>query len=75
MKSTTAAGGAIAGVGGAIAAGKEAVDAAKDAASTATDAWALAASVGPWILLALVVAAAGAYVIYERRKKSRELGV
>ena len=75
MKSTTAAGGAIAGVGGAIAAGKEAVDAAKDAASTATNAWALAASVGPWILLALVVAAAGAYVIYERRKKSRELGV
>jgi lysozyme family protein len=72
--STTIGAGTIAGAGGAIAAGKEVVDVAQDATRTASDGWEIAASIGPWVLLAVVIAAAAGYIIYERRRKARETG-
>lgn len=74
-KSSTAITATVGGVSGTVAATKAAVDVAKEATEAAKGGWGIAASVGPWVLLILVVAGAAAYIIWHRRNKAREEGV
>lgn len=67
--STTEVVTAITGVTGTATVVKQGVDSVKDSASSFMD---LAATVGPWVLLGLVVAGGAAYVIYDRRNKRLE---
>ncbi len=64
--SKTEAVAAIAGTTGTANAVKEGIDSVKDTTSSAMD---LIASVGPWVLLAIVLAGGAAFIIYDRRKK------
>lgn len=63
------------GSAGAIEPARRAVDAAKAATETASDAWGLVPSVGPWVLVALVIIGAAAFIWYDRRKKLVVYGV
>lgn len=74
-KSTTAAAAAAATVAGAAKPVAEAVTQVNEAVSAGKDLWGVAASVGPWVLLVLVIVAAGGYIIWERRRRAREEGV
>jgi putative chitinase len=65
----------VVGLAGSVAAGKEAVDTAKQAAETAGSAWGLAADVGPWIVLAVVIIGVAAFLWFDRRKKLEITGV
>ena len=65
----------LAGAGGAIATGKVVVDVAKEAAETASDAATLATSLGPWVLLGVVIIAAAGFIWWDRRKKMQEHGI
>lgn len=59
----------VTGVTGTATAVKEGVDSVKDSTSSIMD---LATTVGPWVLLALVLAGVAGYVIYDRRRKRLE---
>ena len=74
-KSTTAGAAAAAGAAGAATPAIEAIKQAQEAAEAGKGIWDVAISVGPWVLLALVIAGAAAYIIWERRRRSREEGV
>lgn len=74
-KSTTAGAAAAAGAAGALTPAIEAAKQAQEAAEAGKGIWDVAASVGPWVLLALVIAGAAAYIIWERRRRSKEEGV
>jgi len=74
-KSTTAGAATVAGAAGAAGPAVEAIKQAQEAAEAGKGIWDIAASVGPWVLLALVIAAAAGYIIWERRRKAREEGV
>ncbi len=74
-KSTTAGAAAAAGVAGAAAPAVEAVKQAGEAAEAGKSIGEFAASVGPWVLLVLVIAAAAGYIIWERRRRSKEEGL
>lgn len=75
VRSTTAGAAGVAGAAGAIAPAVEAAKQAQEAAEAGKGLWDIAASVGPWVLLALVIAAAAGYIIWERRRRAREEGV
>lgn len=74
---TSKTGGAAIVIGAAGSAGaiKEAVETTKAATEAASDAWTLAASAGPWVLLAVVVIGAAAFIWWDRRKKMQEHGI
>lgn len=74
-KSSTAGAATIAGAAGAAGPAVEAIKQAQEAAEAGKGIWDVAASVGPWVLLALVIAAAAGYIIWERRRRAREEGV
>lgn len=74
-KSTTAGAATIAGAAGAAGPAIEAIKQAQEAAEAGKGIWDVAASVGPWVLLAVVIVAAAAYVIWQRKKKSDLEGV
>ncbi len=59
----------VAGVTGTTTAVKEGVDSVKETTSSFMD---LATSVGPWVLLGVVLASIAVYVVYDRRKKRLE---
>ena len=61
---TTAAGG--------VTAASEAVEAAQKATETASSAWDIAIQVGPWVLLLVVIVAAGVFIWMDRRRKLHE---
>lgn len=63
--STTETLAALSGVGGGATVIKETIEATKDSAATV-------ASLGPWILLGVVMMAAAGYIYYERRNKRLE---
>lgn len=67
--STTEVVTAVTGATGTLTVAKEGVDAVKESTSSIMD---LATSVGPWVLLAIVLAGGAAYIIYERRNKRLE---
>lgn len=52
-----------------------AVDTAHQAKSAADSTWDLVSSAGPWLIVCVVIVLAAGLVIYERRKKSLNLGV
>jgi hypothetical protein len=60
---------AITGATGTTTAVKEGIDTAKDTASSFMD---LISTVGPWVLLAVVLACGAGYIIYERRNRRVE---
>ncbi len=62
----------ITGAGGAIAAGKATADVVRDAVTTGADLWQTLATAGPWLLLAILIAAAAWYVWNERKRKLTE---
>lgn len=67
---TIRAGGGAAAAGTAIAV-KEGVEVAREAVDTTKSAGEIAESLGPWLLLALVVVAFGVYIVWHRRKQIR----
>lgn len=71
--STIRAGGGAAAAGTAIAV-KEGVEIAKDAVGTSKSAGEIAESLGPWLLLALVVVGFGVYIVWHRRRHIRGRG-
>jgi len=70
---TIRAGGGAAVAGTAIAV-KEGVEVAREVVDTGKSAGEIASSVGPWVLLALVIVGIGVYVMWKRRKQIRERG-
>lgn len=67
-QSKTAIGTAVTTCSGVAGAAKEAADAAKQA----KDAGEIFMSVGPWVLLVIVILAVGGFLLWERRRKARE---
>lgn len=61
--------GAITGVTGTATVAKEGVDAVRQSTASFMD---LVATVGPWVLLAVVLAGGAAFIIYDRRRKRLE---
>jgi len=68
--STIRAGGGAAAAGTAIVV-KESIEIAKESVDTAKTAGEIATSLGPWLLLALIVVGFGVYIIWHRRKQIR----
>lgn len=64
--SSTEAVTAVTGVTGTATVVKEGIDSVKDTTSSFMD---LVSTVGPWVLLAIVLACGAGYIIYERRQK------
>lgn len=60
---------AVTGVTGTATVVKEGVDAVKESTSSFMD---LVSTVGPWVLLAVVLASGAAYIVYDRRRKRLE---
>lgn len=60
---------AATGVTGTVTVVKEGVDAVRESTTSIFD---LATTVGPWVLLAIVLAGGAAFVVYDRRKKRLE---
>lgn len=60
---------AVTGVTGTATVVKEGVDAVRDSTTSFVD---LASTVGPWVLLALVLSCGAAYIVYDRRRKRLE---
>lgn len=75
VKSKTAAAATAGGIASSVPATVEAIKQAQEAAEAGKSVWDVAASVGPWVLLALLGAAFAAYIIWERRKRAKEEGV
>jgi lysozyme len=71
-ESTIGQGTIIAGAGGTITAGKEIVDQIQDAVFTGTSLLDAVISAGPWVLIAIMIAAAAWYVWNERKRKLKE---
>lgn len=71
MGSTTVRAGAGAAASGGIFALREGIEVAREAADASRSASEIAATVGPWLLLAVVVVAFGVYVIWHRRNQIR----
>jgi len=65
----------VAGAGSALATGKVAIDIAKDAKETAYSAADLAMSVGPWVLLGVVIVGLAVFIWYDRRQKMKVFGI
>lgn len=63
------------GIASSVPATVEAIKQAQEAAEAGKGVWDVAASVGPWVMLALLGAAFAAYIIWERRKRAKEEGV
>ncbi len=59
----------VTGVTGTATVVKEGVDAVRESTSSFMD---LASTVGPWVLLAVVLAGGAAYIVYDRRRKRLE---
>lgn len=74
-KSKTGGAAILAGTTGTITVVKEATDAAKAATESAASAWSIAASVGPWVLMAVVLIGAACFIWWDRREKMREHGI
>jgi putative chitinase len=74
---TSKTGGAaiLTGAGGAAIVAKEGVEAATAIKDATKDAWGLAVSVGPWVLLGVVIIGFAVYIWLERRKKLVEHGL
>jgi lysozyme len=76
ISQSTTAGAAIAlGGAGGVQATAEAVKQAGEAAEAGKGIVEFATAVGPWVLLALAIAGFAAYIIWERKRRSREEGV
>lgn len=69
-QSTEAQAGAVGGVAGIVVAGKAVNDASKDL--TGSTAWDLLMTLGPWVALLIIIAAAAGWVIYRRRQRLQE---
>lgn len=69
IKSSEAQAGTAGGLLGTVAAGKAAMDVATDAGGSAKGFADMAMSVGPWVLLAVAIAALAAYVVWRRHQR------
>lgn len=76
MKTSKTGGAAIlTGAGGAAIVIKEGAEVATQVKDAATDVWALAASVGPWVLLGVAIIGFAGFIWWDRRRKMREHGI
>lgn len=75
VKSKTAISAIVAGASGVIPAASDAIYQAQQAVEAGKSAMDLATSVGPWVLLVLVIVVAVGVIIWERHRKAVDLGV